>query len=231
MRPDRAAVRRGGLNTILTSLCATAMAKSDHAVDRGEVGRVRPAATHRAGARGGLEVHLGLASPTAIRPTRGSRRPAEDVRYTRTGEVDAGLDAPGLPRLHGRSDGVPATMTWTASTSTTSARRTKALREMRRRVPEQFGRPLSEATDDWTAWQRAAIGRSCGAPLGRTGSTPSTSCRRRCSAGCREARQGQDPAEWAAGLIDVVIPMDYAMQPLQVRANERAFEAHEDDRL
>ena len=38
------------------------------------------------------------------------------------------------------------------------------------------------------------------------------------------ASQGQDPADWAEkGWMDLVIPMDYQMQTLQVRANERQF--------
>jgi uncharacterized lipoprotein YddW (UPF0748 family) len=38
------------------------------------------------------------------------------------------------------------------------------------------------------------------------------------------ASQGQDPARWAKeGWIDVIIPMDYQLQTLQFRANERQF--------
>ncbi len=38
------------------------------------------------------------------------------------------------------------------------------------------------------------------------------------------ASQGQDPAGWAqAGWMDLILPMDYQMQALQVRANERQF--------
>jgi len=38
------------------------------------------------------------------------------------------------------------------------------------------------------------------------------------------ASQGQDPAGWAqAGWMDLIILMDYQMQALQVRANERQF--------
>ncbi len=97
----------------------------------------------------------------------------------------------------------------------------------------QFGTPLTEATDEqWTAWHRQAIGDIV----------------RRTAEGVREvnpdailsaavfskmaggARQGQDPAEWARqGWLDLVIPMDYSMQSLQVRANERAFLAALDD--
>ncbi len=98
----------------------------------------------------------------------------------------------------------------------------------------QFDVPLTEATDEqWTAWHREAIGDIV----------------QRTAEGVREvnpdailtaavfsnlasgARQGQDSAEWARqGWLDVVIPMDYAMQSLQVRANEREFlEALDDD--
>lgn len=99
---------------------------------------------------------------------------------------------------------------------------------------EQFGRPLTEATDEeWIAWQQGAIGDIV----------------RRTAEGVREVRpdavmsaavfsglqggalQGQDAPGWAReGWIDVVIPMDYAMQSLQVRASERQFlDALDDD--
>ncbi|MGC9316548.1 MAG: glycoside hydrolase family 10 protein [Armatimonadota bacterium] len=99
---------------------------------------------------------------------------------------------------------------------------------------EQFGKPLADATEEeWIAWQRQAIGDIV----------------RRTAEGVREAApdaimsaavfsnlrggalQGQDPAGWAReGWIDVVIPMDYAMQTLAVRAHERQFlDALEDD--
>jgi len=48
------------------------------------------------------------------------------------------------------------------------------------------------------------------------------------------AVQGQDPAGWAArGWLDLAIPMDYQMQTLQVRANQRQFlqSLDEDDKL
>jgi uncharacterized lipoprotein YddW (UPF0748 family) len=45
------------------------------------------------------------------------------------------------------------------------------------------------------------------------------------------AMQGQDPSGWARqGWIDVVMPMDYQMQTLQVRANERQFLAALEDK-
>jgi uncharacterized lipoprotein YddW (UPF0748 family) len=38
------------------------------------------------------------------------------------------------------------------------------------------------------------------------------------------ASQGQGPAGWAQqGWMDLILPMDYQMQTLQVRANERQF--------
>jgi len=101
----------------------------------------------------------------------------------------------------------------------------------------QFDGPLAEATDEqWIRWQRQAIGEIV----------------RRTAEGVRRARpeammsaavfanlrggaaQGQDPAGWARqGWIDLVIPMDYRMQSLAVRAHEREFlEAlDKDDRL
>jgi len=109
--------------------------------------------------------------------------------------------------------------------------------DCRAEFAEQFGRPITEATEeDWIAWHRQAIGDIV----------------RRTAEGVREvspeamlsaavfsntrggAMQGQDPAGWAReGWIDIVIPMDYAMQSLVVRANERAFldALDDDDRL
>ena len=44
------------------------------------------------------------------------------------------------------------------------------------------------------------------------------------------AAQGQDPANWARqGWMDLILPMDYRMQTLQVRSNERQFLAALDD--
>ncbi len=92
---------------------------------------------------------------------------------------------------------------------------------------KQFGRPLAEASDDdWVGWQQQAIGEIV----------------RRTAEGVRRVRpqakmsaavfsnlqgsaaQGQDSPGWAnAGWTDIVMPMDYRMQTLQVRANERQF--------
>jgi len=99
---------------------------------------------------------------------------------------------------------------------------------------EQFGKPIAEATEeDWITWHRQAIGDIV----------------RRTAEGVREVRpdavisaavfanmrggamQGQDPAGWQrAGWVDVIMPMDYAMQGLLVRSNERQFlDALDDD--
>ncbi len=99
--------------------------------------------------------------------------------------------------------------------------------DCREEFAARFNKPLVDATeDDWIAWQRQAIGEIV----------------RRTAEGVRKARpaakmsaavfanmrggalQGQDPAGWARqDWIDVVMPMDYQMQSLAVRANERQF--------
>jgi hypothetical protein len=91
----------------------------------------------------------------------------------------------------------------------------------------RFGKPLTEATsDEWQTWHQQAVGDVV----------------RRVAEGVREVRpeaklsaavfssmvsggrQGQDSPGWARqGWVDLVIPMDYAMQTLSVRARERAF--------
>jgi uncharacterized lipoprotein YddW (UPF0748 family) len=45
------------------------------------------------------------------------------------------------------------------------------------------------------------------------------------------ARQGQDAPRWAdAGYLDVILPMDYTMDSLELRKNERSFlDAMKDD--
>jgi hypothetical protein len=92
---------------------------------------------------------------------------------------------------------------------------------------KEFGKPLTEATDeDWTKWQREAIAdivrrTAEGVRQVRPKATLSAAVFASMSGG---ARQGQDPARWAReGWLDVVIPMDYAMQTLAVRADERQF--------
>jgi uncharacterized lipoprotein YddW (UPF0748 family) len=91
----------------------------------------------------------------------------------------------------------------------------------------QFGRPLTEATgEEWVGWQREAIGdivqrTAEGVRKARPGAWMSAAVFSSLPGG---ARQGQDPARWAKeGWIDVMIPMDYAMQTLAVRSNERQF--------
>jgi uncharacterized lipoprotein YddW (UPF0748 family) len=99
---------------------------------------------------------------------------------------------------------------------------------------QEFGKPLTEATDeDWVKWQREAIAdivrrTAEGVRKARPGTVMSAAVFSNLSSG---ARQGQDPARWAQeGWVDVVIPMDYAMQTLAVRSNERQFlNALEDD--
>ena len=94
--------------------------------------------------------------------------------------------------------------------------------------------PLTEATDEqWTAWHREAIGdiverTAAGVREVKPDAILSAAVFSSMASG---ARQGQDPAEWARrGWLDVVIPMDYAMQSLLVRANERQFlDALDDD--
>jgi len=99
---------------------------------------------------------------------------------------------------------------------------------------EQFGKPLSEATDeDWIAWQGQAVGDIV----------------RRTAEGVREvnpdaviscavfsnieggALQGQQAPEWARqGWVDLVMPMDYKMQTVELKAGEqRWLEALDDD--
>jgi uncharacterized lipoprotein YddW (UPF0748 family) len=102
---------------------------------------------------------------------------------------------------------------------------------------EQFGRPLAEASEeDWIRWQRRAIGdivrrTAEGVREVRPGARMSAAVFSNMHGG---AVQGQDPAGWArAGWIDLVLPMDYQMQTLQVRSNERQFlkALDEDDKL
>jgi uncharacterized lipoprotein YddW (UPF0748 family) len=91
----------------------------------------------------------------------------------------------------------------------------------------QFGGPLTEATgEEWMTWQRGAIAdivqrTAEGVRRARPGAWMSAAVFANMPGG---ARQGQDPARWAKeGWVDVVIPMDYAMQSLAVRSNERQF--------
>lgn len=102
---------------------------------------------------------------------------------------------------------------------------------------KQFGKPMSNATEeDWTKWHRIAIGdivqrTAAGVRKVRPGAIMSAAVFSNMSSG---AVQGQDPARWAReGWLDLVIPMDYQMQTLAVRSNERRFldALDQDDKL
>lgn len=102
---------------------------------------------------------------------------------------------------------------------------------------QKFGKPVEEATDDdWMAWQREAIGdivrrTAEGVRKVRADAIMSAAVFSNMRGG---ALQGQDPARWAReGWMDVIIPMDYQMQSLQVCSNENAFLSalDDDDRL
>ncbi len=91
----------------------------------------------------------------------------------------------------------------------------------------RYGRPLAGATgDDWGHWQRQAIGdiverTATGVRRARPDAKMSAAVFANLPGG---ASQGQDPAGWAqAGWMDLIIPMDYQTQTLQVRTNERQF--------
>ncbi len=104
----------------------------------------------------------------------------------------------------------------------------------RREFARQFGKPLNEATDDeWICWQRQAIGdivrrTAEGVRQVRPNAKMSAAVFANLTGG---ANQGQDSAGWAQQKwIDLILPMDYKMQTLHVRANERQFlEALADD--
>ncbi len=99
---------------------------------------------------------------------------------------------------------------------------------------EQSGRSLAEATDeDWIRWQQQTIGdivrrTTEGVRRVRPKAKMSAAVSSNLQGG---AAQGQDSSGWAnAGWIDVVMPMDYQMQSLRVRANERQFLAALDEK-
>ncbi len=93
---------------------------------------------------------------------------------------------------------------------------------------------LADATDEqWLRWQRSAVGDIVERTAGgvrkvRPNAALSAAVFANMPSG---ASQGQDPAGWAdRGWLDLVIPMDYQMQTLQVRSNERRFlDAMSDD--
>ena len=96
-----------------------------------------------------------------------------------------------------------------------------------------FGKPLTEADDeDWIVWQRQAIGeiveRTADAVRGEKPGAIMSAAVFSLTAG---AQQGQDPAGWVRkGWLDVVVPMDYAMDTMAVATNEQAFlDAIDDD--
>lgn len=107
----------------------------------------------------------------------------------------------------------------------------------KREFRQAFGKELTEATaDDWLRWQRSAVAdivrrTAAGVRAARPQAKLSAAVFSNMAAG---AAQGQDPAGWAhAGWLDMVIPMDYDMEPLGVKAHEKAFLAalDHDDKL
>jgi len=99
---------------------------------------------------------------------------------------------------------------------------------------EKFGKSLEKADEaDWIAWHRAAVGAIVrataeGVRKARPKAVLSAAVFANMKGG---ARQGQDPAGWVRnGRLDVVMPMDYAMQTLVVHQHESEFlEALDDD--
>ncbi|MHB8898487.1 MAG: glycoside hydrolase family 10 protein [Thermoguttaceae bacterium] len=106
--------------------------------------------------------------------------------------------------------------------------------DCRKEFAAAHGAGLDAATDDqWVGWQRQAIGdiverTAAGVRKARPAALMSAAVFSSMPGG---ASQGQDPAGWAErGWIDLVLPMDYQMQTLQVRSNERRFlDAMDDD--
>ncbi|MBD3292327.1 MAG: family 10 glycosylhydrolase, partial [Armatimonadia bacterium] len=104
----------------------------------------------------------------------------------------------------------------------------------RAQFAEQFGKPLSEATDeDWVRWQSQAIGdivlrTAEGVREVNPDARISCAVFSNMSGG---ASQGQQAPAWAnAGLVDIVMPMDYKMQTIELKASEEQWlEALDDD--
>ncbi len=97
----------------------------------------------------------------------------------------------------------------------------------RKEYADRHAGELAKATDEqWIEWQREAIGEiveqtAAGVRKLRPEAIVSAAVFAGMPGG---AAQGQDPAGWAdRGWIDLVLPMDYQMQTLQVRSNERLF--------
>ncbi|MDD4869812.1 MAG: family 10 glycosylhydrolase [Kiritimatiellae bacterium] len=91
----------------------------------------------------------------------------------------------------------------------------------------QFGKPLIEATDeDWIKWQQEAIGdivrrTAEGVKTVKPKAMMSAAVFSNLRGG---AMEGQDPAGWAKkGWIDIIMPMDYKMDTLAMRATEKEF--------
>ena len=109
--------------------------------------------------------------------------------------------------------------------------------DCREEFAKQFGKPLTTASEEeWVRWQRQAVGdivrrTAEGVRKVRPGAAMSAAVFSSMAGG---AAQGQDPAGWARqGWVDLVLPMDYQMQTLQVRSHERQFldALADDDRL
>ncbi len=104
----------------------------------------------------------------------------------------------------------------------------------RREFEEQFGRPLTEATEeDWIEWQSQAVGdivRRTAEGVQEVNPDAKISCAvfANMEGG---ARQGQQAPQWAReDLVDIVMPMDYKMQTLELKASEEAWlDALDDD--
>jgi len=108
--------------------------------------------------------------------------------------------------------------------------------ECRKEFQQQFGKPLTEASaEDWMVWQRQAVGdivrrTAAGVRKVRPSAKLSAAVFSDLRPGAAGALQGQDPGGWAAkGWLDLVIPMDYSMDSLSVRAIEQGFLAILDD--
>jgi uncharacterized lipoprotein YddW (UPF0748 family) len=86
---------------------------------------------------------------------------------------------------------------------------------------------LTEASEaDWVQWQRQAVAgivraTAEGVRQVRPKAKMSAAVFADLDSG---ARQGQHPAHWAReGWMDLIIPMDYTMQTLELRRNEKRF--------
>jgi len=104
----------------------------------------------------------------------------------------------------------------------------------RRDFEKTFGHGIEKATEEeWTKWNREAVGKivretSERARKARKGIVISAAVFANLQSG---ARQGQNAPQWAdAGWLDMIFPMDYTMDTLELRKNEQSFlEAMKDD--